>query len=101
MKDLKCGFADCTHNRAYCCCAKKIQVNAETDCETYAPSQEKKQSLFEAGEDFVKRNYSVDTEVRCGAQSCLFNKNELCYANGITVMGDEGQEAICASYLKQ
>ena len=99
MKDLKCALAECVHNRAYCCCAKEIQVTVGADCETFRRDEEKRRNLFETGEDFAKRNYSIDTKVRCDAD-CIFNRDRLCYANGITVLGDKAHDAICATFMK-
>ncbi len=98
MKDLKCGKKNCTHNKGYCCCARQIEVAKSTDCLTYEPT-EKKTSMFEAGSDFVKADYSVDTAVGCNAD-CIFQKSNKCVANGITVMGDSGN-ATCLTFIKQ
>ncbi|MBE5730489.1 MAG: DUF1540 domain-containing protein [Clostridiales bacterium] len=97
MKDLKCGKKACKHNKGYCCCARKIEVANNTDCLTYEPV-EKKASMFEAGSDFIKADYSVDTSVACEA-NCIFQKNNKCIAGGITVMGD-GSEALCLTFVK-
>ena len=97
MKDLKCGKKSCKHNKGYCCCARKIEVDKSTDCLTYDPT-EKKPSMFEAGADFVKADYSVDTAVDCNAD-CIFQKEHKCIANGITVMGDN-TNANCLTFIK-
>ncbi|MCI9031828.1 MAG: DUF1540 domain-containing protein [Clostridia bacterium] len=99
MKDLKCGMKNCRYNKGYCCCAKEIDVNAETDCTTYSPDEEKSRSLFEAGSDFVKSDYSIDTNVLCGAD-CIFNRDGKCIANGITVMGQGNSDAACLTFIK-
>ena len=99
MKDLKCGLRACVHNRAYCCRAKDISVDEHADCTDYQPDESKRRSLFEAGDDFVTRDYSVDTFVKCKAR-CVFNKSDRCYANGITVMNDKSGEAMCLTFIK-
>ena len=99
MKDLKCGLKNCIHNRAYCCAAKKISVDESADCTTYQADEAKRRSLFEAGDDFVTRDYSVDTFVKCEAK-CVFNKDRHCYANGITVMNDKADDAMCLTFIK-
>lgn len=98
MKDLKCGKKMCKFNKGYCCCAKKIEVAKTTDCLTYSPT-EKNFSDFEAGEDFVKADYSVDTSVGCNAD-CIFQKENKCVANGITVMGEKSS-ATCLTFIKK
>ena len=100
MKDLKCGLKACVHNHGYCCVAKQIKVDAQTDCMTYEADEAKRNSLFEAGEDFVPRDYSVDTFVKCEAE-CLFNKDKRCYANGITVMTHKAGDAMCLTYIQK
>jgi len=100
MKDLKCAIAECEHNQAYCCCAKSIDVSDGAGCKTYSPNLNKRKNLFEVGEDFAKRNYDVDTAVACKAD-CLFNKENVCCANGITVLGDLAHDAVCATFMKK
>ena len=99
MKDLKCRMKNCRYNKGYCCCAKQIDVTEETDCSTYLPEEGANRSLFEAGSDFVKSDYSVDTKVSCGAK-CIFNRAGTCIANGITVMGDGNNDATCLTFIK-
>ncbi len=98
MKDLKCGKKSCKFNRGYCCCARKIDVDKATDCLTYQQSG-KNASMFEAGSDFVKADYSVDTAVNCNAD-CIFQKDNKCIASGITVMGDNNC-ANCLTFIKK
>ena len=99
MKDLKCGLTECKYNNAYSCCARQIEVTGQADCKTFEKTDDKRKELFEAGEDFDKRNFSVDTQVSCKAD-CLFNKESICCASGITVLGDLQYDAVCATYMK-
>ena len=100
MKDIKCGLKTCKHNKGYCCCARQIDVTGGACCQTFAPDANKNKSLFEAGSDFVKANYSTDTKVGCNAP-CVFNKDSKCVANGITVMTDESSSPSCLTFLKE
>lgn len=100
MKDLKCGLTTCKHNKGYCCCSKEIEVDKGTDCTTYEQDENKHVSMFEAGDDFVKADYSVDTRVSCEAD-CVFNKSGKCVSNGITVMNEGENGAVCLTYIKQ
>lgn len=100
MKDLKCGLTACKHNEGYCCCAKEIEVDKGTDCTTYCSDENKHVSMFEAAGDFAKADYSVDTRVSCEAD-CVFNKSGKCVSNGITVMNEGSQNAVCLTYIKQ
>lgn len=98
MKDLKCGLRGCKYNRGYCCCSKEIKVDSLTDCTTYAPVPGKSDRSFEAGADFVKADYSVDTDVACNAE-CVFNREGKCVSNGITVMHDADKPASCLTFM--
>lgn len=100
MKDIKCGLKTCTHNKGYCCCAKQINVSKGADCLTYSRDPEKNLSMFEAGSDFVKADYSVNTKVGCEAD-CVFNKSGKCEASGITVMCENNSNAGCLTFLKK
>lgn len=100
MKDLKCGLKNCRYNKGYSCCSHEISVDEGTDCRTYSPDPEKRTNMFEAGEDFTPVNYSVDTDVRCTAD-CVFQKQEKCVANGITVMSESNQAAVCLTFMHQ
>jgi hypothetical protein len=98
MKDLKCGLKECRFNKGYCCCADCITVDPIADCTSYEPLESKRRSLFEAADEFIPANYSVDTQVKCAAP-CIFNKDKVCRANGITVMNGEAGDAVCLTYI--
>lgn len=100
MKDLKCGLKDCRFNKGYCCCAECICVDEKTDCTSYEQDETKVDNTFEAAEDFAPADFSVDTRVACTAR-CLFNKDNRCIANGITVMSDTNDEAVCLTFVKE
>lgn len=97
MKDLKCGLTQCKFNKGYCCCAKSIDVDKFADCLSYTPITGK--NAIEAAGDFKKANYNVDTSVACTAD-CIFNKDNVCKANGITVMSEDGKPAGCLTFIK-
>lgn len=99
MKDLKCGLKSCVHNKGYCCCAKQVNVDRQTDCLTYEYDETKANTDFEVGSDFIPANYSVDTKVSCSAD-CIFNRDNRCISNGITVMGQGENQAACLTFIK-
>jgi hypothetical protein len=107
MKDLKCALKECRYNQGFSCVADKISVDESAHCKSYKVSGEKlANTMFEIGSDSMKPNYSVNTDVHCSAGGCLFNRNEKCRANGITVLGDSNfqtreKRADCASYVKK
>lgn len=99
MKDLKCGLRACKFNKGYSCAAKQIEVTTAADCATYCPDESKRRMQFEAANEFVPANYSVDTKVGCDAD-CIFNKQGKCVSNGITVMSHEPYDASCLTFIK-
>jgi hypothetical protein len=100
MKDLKCGLKNCKYNKGYCCCAKAIAVDNHTECVTYELDNTKRKTMFEAGTDFIPANYNVDTKISCSAK-CLFNRDNECIANGITVIGEPHREASYLTFVKK
>ncbi len=100
MKDIKCGLKTCKFNKGYSCIAKEINVSSSADCTTYTRDSSKQSSMFEAGSDFVKADYSVNTDVGCRAD-CVFNKEGKCAATGITVMSEDSAQAGCLTFLRK
>ncbi|MBQ4049297.1 MAG: DUF1540 domain-containing protein [Clostridia bacterium] len=100
MKDIKCGLKTCKFNKGYGCTAKQISVSKNADCTTYVAKSGTRTSDFEAGTDFAKSNFSVDTAVGCQAD-CVFNKQGSCAAVGITVMSEDSSNAGCLTFLKK
>lgn len=90
--DIKCKKCECKHNKSCTCCASKIKVGTHVDCETYEFSeknaehlkQHTAQNMFELA-DLEPRVANKDVKIYCDAK-CLFNKQGICYANGITVL---------------
>ena len=103
MKELRCGLQDCNFNKGYECKAKKICVSGGADCKTYESNGSKTENdnvMYEAGMDHSFSGSKTPSSVRCEAQKCLFNRAELCIANGISVIS-EGNMAKCASYIEK
>lgn len=100
MKDLKCGLRVCKFNKGYSCVSRQISVNGNADCTSYDPDERKRRIQFEAANDFVPANYTVDTKIGCGAE-CIFNREGKCVANGITVMSRASDDASCLTFIKK
>ena len=81
MFDLKCKKVNCVYNKSANCNAKHIKVTKETECDTYKPAKEAEIGVYsEIKQVPIRKNIEVD----CDA-SCIFNDNNICKANGITV----------------
>ncbi|MBE5746100.1 MAG: DUF1540 domain-containing protein [Clostridiales bacterium] len=90
--DIKCKKCDCKHNKGCTCCAEKIKVGKNIDCETYEFSEYNSQNfkqytsknMFEISSLEPQISHK-DVKIYCDAK-CLFNKQGICHANGITVL---------------
>ena len=83
--------------------AKDVHVGKGVDCESYHRDELKNSliiengNLFEISEELVAKNMR-NVPLACSARVCIYNKDEKCYANGISVIDDEN-EAVCATYI--
>jgi len=63
-------------------------------------------NIFQVAEEMVEKNLRNVTLV-CRARSCLYNRQDKCHANGITIIdGDDESDdttitADCATYCKK
>lgn len=80
MFDLKCKRETCTYNCNCNCMAHNIDVDKNTECKTYCPSDKTKKEQDKIPHTPVRN----ETNVKCHAD-CLFNSEDMCIANGITV----------------
>ena len=81
MFDIKCKRKGCKYNKNLNCSAKNINVKADTECETYQPSNANDINDIEK---VAQPPIRKDIKVTCDA-TCLFNNKHNCSANGITI----------------
>lgn len=81
MFDIKCKRQGCVYNKNCNCTSKDIEVNKKAECKTYKPSNEAEVGEVEKIDQPAIRK---DISVSCKAD-CLFNNEDICIANGITV----------------
>ena len=101
--DIKCRKTSCSHNNSYTCTAKKIQIGANTECNSfdYSPSKlhDFSKNMFEADtEHYANSRHFSDVKLNCNKASCLFNHDNSCSANGITVLDDNEQSTQCGTF---
>ena len=96
MYDLKCKRKGCEFNKNSNCTAKIVEVNNKTNCNTYVPSHENKENeVSKIGQPPIRK----DIEVDCKAD-CIFNENNICSANGITVQTTSDKTCPnCCTYM--
>lgn len=81
MFDIKCKRIQCEFNKDCNCTAKDLEVTKNTECKTFKPSKDGRISKeSKVGQPPFRKNIIVS----CKA-NCLFNQEQLCLANGITV----------------
>ena len=81
MFDLKCKRQGCLYNESCNCTANNVHVGKKTECQTYKDSGVNKKEKDEIKQTAARKNINVD----CKA-NCLFNQNNHCLANGISVI---------------
>ena len=105
--DLKCRKTICKHNNKYACMAKEILVDRCTNCDTYEKDPKKQgehlqdvsKTMFEAAPDLHPYRHNNECKINCNAK-CLFNKNGLCQANGITMLAGS-KDGICGTFIEK
>ena len=70
----------------------------------YEKDQDKKvhdttKTMFDIVPDLAPYKHNTKCCIKCKA-NCIFNKNNICYSNGILINYDKKQPAICFSHLK-
>lgn len=103
---LSCNAEKCVNNINGLCDANTIHVTGdkshssrETECETFSPK-----GLINAMSNFTNMNlvgefkqlFSKDSiemspEIKCEAENCIYNVNELCTASNVQVYGPEAR----------
>ncbi len=98
MVDLKCKKFDCIHNEHGNCFARYISVDKQTCCCSFKEANGKKPDA-EMSDEIAQPIVRPSVDVECRAK-CVFNCNDSCKANGITVLGENG-EPECTTFLPE
>ena len=96
MIDLKCKLMNCKFNKDSNCIANEISVNESAVCKSFEPIKGKMQQSDKLPMPLVNHNVCVNCDAKC-----IFKKNDLCIANGITVLDEKGnkQQADCSTFM--
>lgn len=101
MTRLDCNVVGCAYNDDNCCKRSDIKVEgdgATVSSETCCSSFEKKGCGCTNSCGCAKK----ETQVKCEAVECMYNKNQVCHANHIGISGghaDSVSETECASFV--
>lgn len=105
--DLRCNKTNCKHNKCYSCTATEVHIARNTDCRTYdrdftknaSNLQDVSRDMFEVAPEVASYRHDNKMNVKCNAH-CLFNKNGLCNANGITVLENK-KDGKCGTFIEE
>lgn len=93
MTRLDCSVTGCVHNAENCCCRGSITVDGKTakdKCGTCCASFDEKTG---SGFKNVFKTPEGELRVSCEAENCIYNKNKLCSADHIGIVGGNATEA--------
>ena len=102
--EIRCKKEDCKHNTGCSCRASSIEIDRIHHCDSYVKNPIKQRlmqdngNIFEVAEEMVPHHLK-NIPLECVAKNCLYNKTELCHANGITVVEDSNC-ADCATFCE-
>ena len=108
--EIRCKKGDCEYNTGCSCKAKSVHIERGTAaCETYNKDLERENiiiengNIFEVSKDMAAKNTN-NVPLECAARKCLYNRDEKCIANGITIIDGESsssdQDAACATFVE-
>lgn len=105
--DLKCKKLDCKYNKTFACTKEGIGVQKDCVCGSYEkntdlPPEQKQnvgKDMFKKVPDIHPFRHSKDMCIKCKA-ACIFNNQEICKANGITIMGWK-ENPLCCTFIKK
>ena len=95
MFDIKCKKVSCEFNKNCNCNTKEINISKVTECKTFKQGAlEKVSTESKIGQPPIRK----DILVLCKA-NCLFNKNNQCIANGISVLNvNTDKPPLCCTF---
>lgn len=104
--DLKCKKLNCKHNDACACTSKGIKVGHNCECTTFEKSdkldekqhQDISRDMFEVAPEIHPFRHNRSMSIECSAE-CLFNKEGVCKANGISVMNGK-YSGVCITNIE-
>ncbi len=104
--DLKCKKLNCKYNNACACMSKGIRIERNCECGTFEKNtnlseeqhQDISRDMFEVAPEIHPFRHNRSMSIECGAE-CLFNKDGLCKANGISVMNGK-MSGVCITNIE-
>ena len=103
--EIRCKKGNCKHNTGCSCSAKFVEINRGVACSSYQMDEIKENlmiengNIFEIAENLVAKNLK-DVPLECRVRNCLYNQQDKCHANGITVICGGDDDADCATFIE-
>ena len=103
--DLRCRKTNCKYNKDLTCHAQSINISNKLVCLEYQNEKGKgikdfsKLIFSETPPKVADYRHIKNMCLRCDA-NCMFNKNNRCLSNGITINAATSNEPKCMTFLK-
>ena len=107
--EIRCKKGNCKFNTGCSCAANEVEIGRGIECNSYTKDEIKDNlmiengNIFEIAEELVPKNLK-SVPLQCRARNCLFNRADICHANGITIIdggGDNKNRADCATFCEK
>lgn len=103
--DLRCRKTGCKYNCDLTCTAKSVEIDKKFVCKTFVPTPEKEKDFSalifsDTPPKIADYRHLKDMCLKCSAK-CLFNRQNSCIANGITINSALSPETPkCITFMK-
>ena len=92
--DIRCRKGKCKYNNNQTCTYKNLEIGEYTECRDFDPDAEKyvedyTKTMLEKPPKIAPFKNIHKYNLHCDATNCIFNKNNKCLSNGITVLSLE------------
>ena len=105
VMDIRCRRTICTHNKGHTCFSCCVNIDQCAYCKSFEKRQtadvddlDFSKKMFEVAPEYSNFRHIKNVALTCNATKCVFNKDKVCMANGITVVEDN-KKSCCATYL--
>lgn len=98
--DIRCRKGKCVYNNNQTCTYKNLTIGAATQCKDFNVDPNKyvedyTKTMLEKPPKIAPFKNIHKYDLHCDATNCIFNQNNKCLSNGITVLSlDKGTECL-------
>lgn len=106
--EIKCKKITCGFNNSTYCMAKHITIGNGQECKDFTSHNQKRKlqkkrkenNMFETSNELMNFKPTKTKDIKCDCLECLFNEEQNCKANGITILSDD-ESCFCATHLNR